>query len=222
MGRPRRPLDGRIQVVFRDRPSRSPIAFQTGLLPALGTTSTIYRFQVELSDIDRGVYETLDLRVARHASEDDERLVVRVLARVLAHEEGMEFGRGLSSPNDAGLWAHDITGQVTTWIDIGLPAADRLHRASKHCPRVLVFTHKPVDTLLKEWRSRKIHRSDKIEIHRLPADFIGQVARSLERRNSWYVTVHDHVLTVGSGDEIFEGHVDDTDLERFISTAEGT
>ena len=128
------------------------------------------------------------------------------------------------STNDAGLWAHDITGQVTTWIDIGLPSADRLHRASKHCPRVLVFTHKPVDTLLKEWRSRKIHRSEKIEVHRLPAEFIGQVAGNLERRNSWYVTVHDHVLTVGSGDHIFifEGHVDDTYLERFVSTAEGT
>ncbi|WP_419190875.1 YaeQ family protein [Saltatorellus ferox] len=188
----------------------------------MGTTSTIYRFQVDLSDIDRGVYETLDLRVARHASEDDERMVVRVLARVLAHEEGMEFGRGLSDPNDAGLWTHDHTGQVVTWIDVGLPAAERLHRASKHCPRVLIFTHKPEEMLLKEWRSRKIHRADKIEVHQLPAEFVEALAKSIERRNTWYVTIHDHVLSVGVGDEVFEGHVDDVDLESFVSTAEGT
>lgn len=188
----------------------------------MGTTATIYRFQVELSDIDRGVYESLDLRVARHASEDTERLVVRVLARVLAHEEGMEFGRGLSDPNDAGLWTHDITGQVTTWIDIGLPSADRLHRASKRCSRVLVFTHKPEDVLLKEWRSRKIHKAETIEVHRLPQDFVAELADGLGRRVTWYVNIHDHVLSVGEGDRVIEGHVDDVHLDDFISTAAGT
>ncbi len=188
----------------------------------MGTTATIYRFQVEVSDIDRGVYDTLDLRVARHASEDNERLVVRVLARILAHEEGMEFGRGLSDPNDAGLWTHDITGQVTTWIDVGLPSAERLHRASKRSPRVLVFTHKPEDVLLKEWRTRKIHKSDTIEVHRLPADFVAELAEGLERRATWYVNIHDHTLSITEGDRVLEGHVDDVSLESFVSTAAGT
>ena len=65
----------------------------------MAISSTLYRFQIELSDIDRGVYESLDWRVACHPSEDSERMVVRVLARAIAHEEGLEFGRGLRTPS---------------------------------------------------------------------------------------------------------------------------
>ena len=136
------------------------------------TAATIYRFQVDLSDIDRSVYEALDLRVARHASEEADRLIVRVLARVLAHEEGMEFGRGLSEPNDAAIWTHDLTGQITTWIDVGVPTAERLHRASKACSQVCVFTAKSETVLLKEWRTRKIHRAASIRVHRIDLSLI--------------------------------------------------
>lgn len=188
----------------------------------MATTATIYRFQVDLSDIDRGVYETLDLRVARHASEEADRLVVRVLARVLAHEEGMEFGRGLSDPDDAAIWTRDLTGQTTTWVDVGVPSADRLHRASKHCSQVHVFTHKSESVLLKEWRTRKIHRAANVKVHRIAPDFVNQLADTLDRRVTWYVTIHDHVLTINVGDSVFEGTVDETNMETFCSTAEGT
>ena len=99
----------------------------------MGVRSTLYRFLVDFSDIDHGVYETLDLRAAQHPSLEEDRLVVRVLARAIAHEEGLEFGRGLSTPEDAGLIKMTITGQIGTWIDVGLPSAERLHRASKAC-----------------------------------------------------------------------------------------
>ena len=188
----------------------------------MATTATIYRFQVDLSDIDRGVYETLDLRVARHASEEADRLVVRVLARVLAHEEGMEFGRGLSEPNDAALWTRDLTGQTISWVDVGVPSAERLHRASKACSRVLVFTHKPEPVLLKEWRTRKIHRAANVKVHRIEPGFVDQLAETLDRRVTWYVTIHDHVLSVNVGDRVLEGTVEETDLEAFCSTAEGS
>jgi len=65
----------------------------------MAISSTLYRFQIELSDIDRGVYESLDWRVACHPSEDSERMVVRVLARAIAHEEGLDFGRRLRTPS---------------------------------------------------------------------------------------------------------------------------
>ncbi len=188
----------------------------------MATTATIYRFQVDLSDIDRGVYETLDLRVARHASEEEDRLVVRVLARVLAHEEGMEFGRGLSEPNDAAIWTRDLTGQLMTWVDVGVPSADRLHRASKACSAVHVFTHKSDPVLLKEWRTRKIHRASNVKVHRIEPDFVNQLAETLDRRVTWYVTIQDHELSVNVGDRVLEGTVEETDLEAFCSTAEGT
>jgi uncharacterized protein YaeQ len=187
----------------------------------LGNTSVVYRFQVELSDIDRGAYESLDLRVAQHPSEDEDRMVIRVLARALAHEEGLEFGRGLSSPEEPAMWAYGLTGQVETWIDVGIPGAERLHKASKGCSKVLVFTHKPDASLIKEWSKRKVHRAEAIQVHRLDPKFISKLARDLERRITWYVTVQDHVLTVNVGDRILESRVEVISLANLCSTAAG-
>ncbi len=183
----------------------------------MATSATIYRFQLELSDIDRSVYETLDLRVARHPSEDEERMVVRVLARAIAHEEGLEFGRGISNTDDAGLWAHTLTGQVGTWIDIGLPAAERLHRASKASERLLVFTHKPEAILRKEWRTRKIHRAAEIQVYRLPEDMVRRLADGIGRKANWFVTIHDGVLSVTSGDLNLEGVIEVISLADLVS-----
>jgi uncharacterized protein YaeQ len=183
----------------------------------LGTSATIYRFQVELSDIDRSVYETLDLRVAKHPSEDEERMVVRVLARAIAHEEGLEFGRGLSNAEDAGLWTHSMTGQVATWIDVGAPGAERLHRASKQSERLLVFTHKPEALLRKEWRTRKIHKAAEILVYRLPSELVGRLAESVGRKASWFITIQDGVMGVTSGDMSLEGSVEVITLAELVS-----
>ena len=104
----------------------------------MALSSTIRTFTVELADVDRGVYETLDLRVAQHPSETVDRLTVRVLARCLAHEENLEFGRGLSEVEDPALWSTDNTGEVMLWVDVGAPSAERVHRASKRSARVMV------------------------------------------------------------------------------------
>src|SRR5215216_5899143 len=113
---------------------------------ALG--ATIYNFDVDLSDTDRHVYESLALRVARHPSESEEYLVTRVLAYLLEHTEGIEFSRGVSEPDDPAIAVRDLSGTITTWIDIGLPAAARLHKASKAVDRVVVYTHKDPALLL--------------------------------------------------------------------------
>jgi len=204
-----------------------PIAISTTSFPTrrgpypVGSTSVIFRFQVELSDIDRGIYESLDLRVAQHPSEDEDRMVVRVLAMALAHEEGLDFGRGLSNPDEPAMRAYGMTGQVETWIDVGLPSAERLHKASKACGKVLIFTRRPTEMLLKEWRKRKIHRAEDIQVHRLAPEFVADLARDIERRSTWYVTVQDHVLTVGIGDRILETQVEVISLGSLCSTAAG-
>lgn len=182
----------------------------------MANASTLYRFHVELSDIDRGVYDTLDLRVARHPSEDEERLVVRTLAHVLAAEDGLEFGRGLSSTEDAALWTRSLMGEVKTWIDVGLPSADRLHRASKLAGRVLVVTHKPPDVLRKEWGSRKIHRSHEVEVIQLDPPLVRTLATNLQRNVQWYVTIQSDVLTLVEGERVIEGPFSRCNLAHFL------
>src|SRR6266571_4484237 len=108
----------------------------------MALTATVYNFDIDLSDTDRNVYETLALRVAQHPSESDEYLVTRVLAYALELTDGIAFSRGISDPEEPALAVRDLTGAIQTWIEIGAPDAARLHKASKAASRVVVYTHK--------------------------------------------------------------------------------
>src|SRR5213592_3477949 len=131
----------------------------------MALTATIYHFQITLSDVDRGVYQALDLRVARHPSETMRYLLARVLAYCLCHEEGIAFSRGLSTTEEPAVWSHDAQGSLRLWIEIGTPTADRLHRASKASPRLVVFTSQDPALLKKVARERDIHRAGEVEVY---------------------------------------------------------
>src|SRR3979490_3131183 len=109
---------------------------------ALALTATIYNFAIQLSDVDRGVYESLALRVARHPSETEDHLVTRVLAYCLEYADGLSFSNGLAEPDEPALAIRDLTGAMRVWIDIGAPDAVRVHKAGKAAARVVVYTHK--------------------------------------------------------------------------------
>ena len=91
----------------------------------MALTATIYNFDIELADSDRGVYESLALRLAKHPSESEEYLVARVLAYLVEYADGIEFSRGVSSPDEPAIAIRDLTGAIRTWIDIGTPDAAR-------------------------------------------------------------------------------------------------
>ncbi len=121
----------------------------------MGQSSTIYNFDIELSDADRGVYEALALRVACHPSESGEFLVTRVLAYCLEFTEGLAFGKGLSEPDEPALAVRDLTGTLRAWIDIGAPDARHLHKAAKAAPRVVIYSHKDPAVLVRQLRARR-------------------------------------------------------------------
>src|SRR5512145_755182 len=106
----------------------------------MALTATVRRFEIALADSDRGVYEQLDLRVAQHPSESERYLVARVIARALEHGEGVSFTRGLDADDEPALWQRDLRNDLQAWIEVGAPSPERLHRASKACPRVVVYT----------------------------------------------------------------------------------
>lgn len=180
--------------------------------------STLRRFEVELADVDRGVYETLDLRVAQHPSEESVRLVVRVLARGLLHEEGLEFGKGLSTTEEPALWVKSLESgkggpNALLWVDVGAPAAERLHRASKHAERVAVVTDRDDAQLKRLWRGQKIHDKDRIEVIRLPLELVTALAERIERQVHWVVSINDGHMHVTTGNETFEGEVTRTTVD---------
>src|SRR5215475_13138928 len=131
----------------------------------MALTATIYNFDIQLSDVDRGVYETLALRVACHPSETEEYLVTRVLAYCLEYADGIAFGKGLSDPDEPAITVRDLTGALRTWIEVGSPDAERLHRASKASPRVAIYTHKDGSALTRQLEGARIHRAESLEIY---------------------------------------------------------
>ena len=143
--------------------------------------ATVYNFDIELADHDRGLYESLALRVARHPSESEEFLIARVLAYLLEYAEGIAFSRGVSDPDEPAIGIRDLTGAITAWIDIGTPDAARLHKASKASARVVVYTHKDPRPFLDRLAGEKIHRADTLELYAIDRALIGALVARLEK-----------------------------------------
>jgi uncharacterized protein YaeQ len=172
----------------------------------MALTATMFRFELVLADADRGVYETLDLRVAQHPSESERFLVARVLARALEHAEGVGFGRGLSADEEPALSRRDLRGDALSWIDIGAPSVARLHKASKTGARVAVYLWKGGDALAAE-AAQAVHRAEELEIYALEPAFLDAAAAVLERMNRWELSVSGGSLYLGVGGKMLEGTV---------------
>jgi len=174
-------------------------------MPAMALSGTVRRFEIELSDSDRGVYESLDLRVAQHPSESERFLVARVLVRALEHAEGVEFSKGLGAADEPALWQHDLQGTLRAWIEVGAPSTDRLHKASKAAPRVAVYGWKAPEVLARELVEAKVHRAEAIEIHVLDAALLDAVVGTLDRNNRWSLSVSGGSLYLDVAGRSFEG-----------------
>jgi uncharacterized protein YaeQ len=170
-------------------------------------TATIYNFDVQLADVDRGVYETLAFRVACQPSETEEYLMSRVLAYCLEYAEGIGFSKGIAEPDVPALAVRDLTGALQVWIDVGAPDAARLHKASKAAPRVAVYTHREPRHLLQALTGERIHRADALELYAIDRALIDGLVARLDRRNRWELSVTDRHLYVAVGGETIEGDV---------------
>jgi uncharacterized protein YaeQ len=153
-------------------------------------TATLYAFTIELAHVDRGVYETLSFRVAQHPSETPDFLLARVLAYCLEYAEGIQFSAGgLSDPDQPPIAVRDPTGRLQVWIDIGVPDAARLHKAAKTAPRVVVYTHKDPNRLLRLLEGERIHRADALDLYAIDRTFIAAWTERLTRRMALALTV---------------------------------
>jgi uncharacterized protein YaeQ len=172
---------------------------------ALG--ATVYHLQIDLSDVDRNVYQALDLRVARHPSESMRYLLTRVLAYCLCHEEGIAFSRGLSTNEEPAVWVKDLQGNLRLWIEVGTPAPERLHKASKASPRVAVFTQHDPALLGKAARGKTIHRAAEIAVFALSPAFLDALEAATDRNSKWVLVQTGGQLYVTIGAETITGAV---------------
>jgi uncharacterized protein YaeQ len=170
--------------------------------------ATMRRIEISLADSDRGLYEQLELRVAQHPSESDRYLVARVIARALEHGDGLEFSKGgVSDDTEPALVQRDLRGDLVAWIEIGAPTPERLHKASKASPRVVVYAWKNAEQLAEAIRERGVHRADEIELNAMNAEWLDAIAATLDRVNRWDLSVSGGVIYLTIGEALFEGSV---------------
>lgn len=165
---------------------------------------TLYRFRIELSDLDRNLYDTLDFRLAMHPSETTDYLLTRVLAYAL--NEGVAFsGEGLSDPDQPALRRDGPHGAIDLWIEIGNPASRKLHRASKAAATVRVYTYKDPRPLIAE--CSEIPRASSIEVFALSPKFLESLSARVERDSRWSLLVQDGLLTLSGEGFSIEGEL---------------
>jgi uncharacterized protein YaeQ len=156
--------------------------------------ATVHTFAVQLADVDRGVYEELTLRVARHPSETDAFMLMRVLAYCLEYEDGIAFSEGIAATDEPAVLVRDPTGRITAWIEVGAPDAERLHHGSRLAERTAVYTHRDPAKVAAPWEGKRIHRAADIPLVSFDAGFVDAATGALERRNDLTVSVSDDHL----------------------------
>ena len=157
-------------------------------------SATIFNFDTELADVDRGIYETLALRVARHPSETDEFMLTRVLAYCLEYTSGIEFTGGVSAGDDPAVLVRDMTGRITAWIEVGMPDASRVHRGMKLASRAAVYTHRNIAKVLDGLTGKQVFRAAEIPVYELAKGFVDDAAAVLQRRNILSLSVTERQL----------------------------
>jgi uncharacterized protein YaeQ len=157
--------------------------------------AVMYNFAVQLADVDRGVYEEVALRAARHPSETEAYMVTRVLAYCLEYVEGIAFSEGISSTaTEPAVLVRDMTGRLTTWIEVGAPDAERLHFGSKLADRTTVYTHRDPEKVIAAWAGKRIHQLEQITVQSFDPGFVDAAVAVLERRNTATLTRTDGQL----------------------------
>jgi uncharacterized protein YaeQ len=163
--------------------------------------STIFKVELQIADLDRNYYRTHALTLARHPSETDERLMVRVLAFALCADEALEFGKGLSSDDEPDLWRRDLTGAIEQWIEVGLPDEKRIRRACGRARQVLVVTYGGrVADLWWEQNRAALRKLDKASIVDMPTEATQTLAGLATRTMRLDCTVQEGEMLLVAGD----------------------
>ena len=165
----------------------------------MALTATIYNLRIDLADMERNVYEKLDLRVARQPSETVEYMLVRVLAYCLEYTDGIVLTEGVAAGDVPSILVKDLTGRITAWIEVGMPPAQRLHRGHKLAGRAAVYTHRDVRKLLKELVAANIHRAADIPVHAFDRGFVDELSGLLGRRTELSLSIMERELYVEIG-----------------------
>lgn len=165
----------------------------------MATGATIHRADLSIADMDRNYYADHSLTIARHPSETEERLMVRLLAFAAFADPAMEFGRGISTDDEPDLWKRDLTGQIELWIDVGLPEEKWLRKACGRSRQAVVLAYGGSKADL--WWKRNgadLQRCANLTVLAVPAQATEGLAALASRAMRLNVTIQESQVWIGS------------------------
>lgn len=166
--------------------------------------ATVFKAELQMSDLDRHYYQTHALTLARHSSETDERMMVRLLAFALNADPALTFGNGLSAADEPDLWQHDLTGTITHWIDVGVPDPKLLRRAAGRSKRLSVYTYgRGAEKWWSDYRG-ELARLDNLMVTHLSAESTQALAALAERTMRIHCLIQDGEVSISANDTTIE------------------
>jgi uncharacterized protein YaeQ len=171
--------------------------------------ATIYKATLQLADMDRNVYGDHAVTIARHPSETDERMMVRLLAYALNAPAGdehgaLEFAKDLWDPDEPALWRRDLTAQIEDWIEVGQPDDRRMMRASPRAARVAVYSYSASTPVWWAGVATKVTRAANLHVWQVPPAQSQALAALAQRTMQLQVTVQDGTAWIADGERTVE------------------
>ena len=171
--------------------------------------ATIYKAQLQISDMDRQVYGEHTLTLALHPSETEERLLIRLLAFALqvpadTNAGALQFARGLSDTDEPDLWQHDLSGQLIQWVEVGQPDERRLAKACGRAERVSLYVYGSSAAIWWAAICNKLTRLKNLVVWQIDPEQSQALAALAQRAMQWQVTVQDGTVWVSAGESSVE------------------
>jgi uncharacterized protein YaeQ len=163
--------------------------------------ATIFKVNLQIADMERHYYQDHTLTLARHPSETDERMMVRLLAFALHAHEYLEFGQGMTNDEEADLWRKDLTGSIELWIDVGIPDEKLIRKACGRSNQVIVYCYggRVADMWFAQ-NSAQFERQKNLTVINLPTASTKALAKLAQRNMNLQCTIQDGQVWLGDGD----------------------
>jgi len=164
----------------------------------MALNSTIHKAELQVSNLDRQIYETRSFTVAQHPSETDLRMMVRLLVYALNINEGLQFTKGISTDEEPDLWIKSLTGDIDLWIELGQPTKKRIKKACNQAKEVKVYTYSGHGAEIW-WRqmSQKVTNLGNLTVIDLPTKQIAPLVNNLSRSMALKCTIQDEAVWFG-------------------------
>lgn len=163
--------------------------------------ATIFKADLQVADMDRHYYGDHALTIARHPSETDERMMVRLLAFALHANEALAFGKGLSTDDEPDLWQKDLTGAIDLWIDVGQPDERRILKACGRSSQVVVYSYSSASNIWWNQVAAKLARARNLKVVNLPSHTTAELARLAQRTMQLQCTIQDGQVWIANGEQ---------------------